>query len=451
MTEFSPNGPPGPMPTMQHRSRRGGELLESFEVNIRTTTPVFGGGAVAKQLDSIDIFRVPSIRGNLRMWWRALLKDTELLDTPRRLYELEAQLWGRAADDHGGRSQVEIRIERPKQSGVDDSAVGLATPEGYVLFPSRIPRNNEKGLPRYRPGLSARLIISGPRQAIPALKSAVRAWLLFGGYGSRTRRGLGSLSIDPGSDAGSAGGWLPSVQDPTKLRHALTDLFDGDDILAPLNPGWAPQFPSLRGAFLFVGNFQTSGEVAWKQAVAWLRDFRQGVGFARAGGAGTGRPGRSFWPEADKLRHVFATHSPKHAPRYDGIPVWPRAQFGLPLLGQFHSNDPGEPPRFEITWQDRGGTVHERMASLLTVKAMPVVDGFFPCALWLSRRIPAANVIVRRQGSKVPVTGSAAVFHATLSAADQTVASNLVAPWDGKATVRNAFLLSIPGGKRVAP
>ena len=74
MTEFSPNGPPGPMPTMQHRSRRGGELLESFEVNIRTTTPVFGGGAVAKQLDSIDIFRVPSIRGNLRMWWRALLK-----------------------------------------------------------------------------------------------------------------------------------------------------------------------------------------------------------------------------------------------------------------------------------------------------------------------------------------------------------------------------------------
>lgn len=68
-------------------------------------------------------------------------------------------------------------------------------------------------------------------------------------------------------------------------------------------------------------------------AVFWLRQFRQAEKYARDPGTAPTRPGRSRWPEPDKLRRIFRTHSAAHRPRYHDTLIWPRAQFGLPIVG----------------------------------------------------------------------------------------------------------------------
>lgn len=40
--------------------------------SLRLETPMYGGGAVAGEADPERPVRVPSVRGNLRFWWRML-------------------------------------------------------------------------------------------------------------------------------------------------------------------------------------------------------------------------------------------------------------------------------------------------------------------------------------------------------------------------------------------
>lgn len=421
-------------------------------MRLRSITPIFGGGTRSREIDQIDRFRVPSIRGQLRLWWRALLRDPALLNDPARLYAEESRLWGRAADAFGGRSQVEIRIEDTGASRPDDSPIVMTSATGYALFPARIEGERNKAIPRYRPGVTGKLIVSAPPAEIPALRNAIRAWLAFGGYGSRTRRGVGSLTVED-----DAGEWLADAGNPTArlsrgtLRQAFTTLF-GHDIFAPIagiSP--APGFPLLADAALLVGAGADSADRAWSDSLQWLRDFRQEPGFARDSGAG-GKPGRSRWPEADKLRRL-SSYSTGHAPRYDAVMAWPRAAFGLPIVGKF--KDYGEPPPFQITWQQPDGALRDRMASPLIVKALPVVGGCFPCTLWLTRSDPPGEIVVVHPGSnpRAGMAQSAAAIGRPLSAADQVTIAGFKGFWNGTDAVSDAFqqFAMARGARRVAP
>jgi CRISPR-associated protein Cmr1 len=233
------------------------------------------------------------------------------------------------------------------------------------------------------------------------------------------------------------------------MRRKLTAAF-GADIFEPLASAATSSFPVLAGSILVIGTFADSGTDAWSRAIGWLRDFRQGDEIARDKGTAPNRPGRSRWPEADKLRRLFGAHSRTHTPRYDAAPVWPRAGFGLPILGQFSSaSGTGDPPPFELTWQDASGKLQDRMASPLILKALPVVGGFFPCALWLTRGHPRGQVVVVRQGNREggAVAGSAANFGAGLSNSDRQLAQELGAPWDGSPGIRNPFLSAVLNGR----
>src|SRR5205823_4289309 len=96
-------------------------------------------------------------------------------------------------------------------------------------------------------------------------------------------------------------------------------------------------------------------------------------------------PGRSRWPEADKLRHL--TKKFGHKARYlKGEPIWPRAGFGLPVGMRFRDAD--EPPNVQLNWIDNENKVQERLASPLILKPLATRDGFLPCALWLHRAYP---------------------------------------------------------------
>jgi CRISPR-associated protein Cmr1 len=194
--------PPGPkkMPGAIRRSRRGEPARESFSVEIETVTPILGGAPETRTIDTIDIIRAPTIRGHLRFWWRALQRDPELLADRAKFATAEAAIWGKAHDrDNGGRSPVEITVEvRQPVPRRDPSDIDYRTPGAYALWPAM--RIREKGkeqdpAPRYPAGVRFRLSLSAPETSIHELQNVVRAWLLFGGYGSRTRRGLGSLKL----------------------------------------------------------------------------------------------------------------------------------------------------------------------------------------------------------------------------------------------------------------
>ncbi len=406
-----------------HPRDGGTELIESKDicVTLRVVTPILGGAPHLREIDDVDGVRVPTIRGHLRFWWRAL--HGHRFATARDLYAAEAALWGRATghettDGGSARSSVEVRVsvrfESLAQATEDTSELRPGSPHFYALWPTRATGGGSPAS-RRSPGITFELRLRTPADREADVRASVCAWVLFGGYGSRTRRGVGSLSVANGE----ASKWLPQHA----TAQAINELFGRDIFQAAVEP--SSSLPLLAGAALYVGKrAQSDAEAAWTEALEWLREFRQGpksgaANSAREPGSDSSRPGISNWPEADKVRQLSQPSRGltwAHPPHHNATPAWPRAGFGLPIIGQFQKKDrkkqfwsdngKTEPEAFELTWMDGSGT-RDRLASPLIVKSLPLADGkFVPCALWFHRAYPNGKVVLkdreRRERSAVP-------------------------------------------------
>ncbi|HEX9640391.1 MAG TPA: type III-B CRISPR module RAMP protein Cmr1 [Candidatus Krumholzibacteria bacterium] len=417
------------LPTAKQRAVRGGPELCGIRVRLEVVTPILGGSHQTRAIDNVDIIRAPSVRGHLRFWWRALYASQ--YSSTEELYQRESALWGRAATDDGGRSAVEIRVDVEHVGGTDNSDINLQqTPGAYSLWPARA---EKRPAPRRMPGTQFQLTLKVAATAEAEVKNALRVWILFGGYGGRTRRGLGSLKV-----LEEATGWLPS----TGTREALTSLFGRDIFAAPMKTPC--DVPWFGGAAIHIGTKGPYAQRAWTTALDWLKEFRQGttnhqqLGRAREPGTGKAQPNRpsiSNWPEADKIRRIKDKTS-AHAPRHNSAAAWPRAAFGLPIIGQFHIKGRNnerydEPGAFELRWR-AGNVEHDRLASPLIVKALPLADGTFaPCALWLNRAHPAGGEVVLRNANN-----SQAPFDRLVADGDTACFSALA----NKTSLRQAFL-----------
>lgn len=426
------------LPPAKPRSTRGGPELAELSVHIKVVTPILGGGVLTRSLDDVDVIRVPSVRGHLRFWWRALY--AQMFANAEELHRRESALWGRAAKDDGGRSAVEVRVVVTKVGVVDDRPIQLVpgndqTPGAYALWPARgVPNQDKPTASRRQSDTRFQLTLKVAVNDKAEVENAVRAWLLFGGYGGRTRRGLGSLQVTK-----DASMWLPS----SATRAALEGLFGSDIFASPLvavgDVSW------IGGGSFHVGSAVPDAQTAWTTALDWLKDFRQGTTGSAAGRArepGTGktqshRPSISNWPEADKIRHIHRK-TRSHTPNHNAAAAWPRAGFGLPIHGQFQTTDRNnnrhaydEPAGFELRWRAHGVT-HDRLASPLIVKALPLANGtFVPCALWLNRAYPANSEVFLRG-----VDNSQAPFARLVAPGDTARFSALA----GKSSLRAAFL-----------
>lgn len=148
-------------------------------------------------------------------------------------------------------------------------------------------------------------------------------------------------------------------------------------------------------------------------------------------------------------------HPPRHTSPGNS---WPRAGFGLPIIGQFQRKsrkkgpdggalrweqlDPSmmEPPDFELRWKDHRSE-HDRLASPLIVKALPLAGRWFvPCALWLNRTMPqGAKVGLAR---KVPGTSKMRIDPRSEAPFTTLVAHGDVARFgslNGATSLRDAF------------
>lgn len=167
-------------------------------------TPMFLGGADPRQVDS-KIFRNASLKGALRFWWRALnwgrmLKEASQNKTKalKKLHEEEGRLFGKASDGKDSQqSQVHLssRLHNAKLGSVGNpslDSLGYLLGQGLYSFKEKNTRNYlsdgqlELTL-TFKPGIQD--------SDIASVKQAAIALGIFGGLGSRSRKGIGSLSI----------------------------------------------------------------------------------------------------------------------------------------------------------------------------------------------------------------------------------------------------------------
>ncbi len=371
---------------------------------LRTITPIYGGGARLHTPEGCNPIRAVSIAAQIRSWWRMLVAPG--LDSDE-LRARESELFGSvhdARDGRAARSQVDVWVLNVAGTDRDDSSVDRKW--AYALWPAEVRGEDEAGRKtstwhqRWKPGLTFELHVRAPVAQLAEVERAVRAWVLFGGYGARTRRGCGALTA-PGA------AWLPKSAAFEDLESALA-----------LEPGAlrveveARDIPALQRCRLAWAQ-QADAPQAWTTALGWLRDFRQGSGSDdwHARQFGIGKPGRSRWPEPDKLRRLGKLRDDKTI-RHDATAAWPRASLGLPIVFSAIANSPS------LVWRDggAGGTTHERLASPLIVKPLPLAGGGFAAlALWLHRAEPAGQVVLRDGG------GGAAPFGRLLGETDSAL------------------------------
>ena len=304
-------------------------LISDLDANVATV--LCGGGAEAGRNDPFDPFRIPSIRGHLRFWWRAT-RGGACADAVE-LRKVEAQIWG----DTERASPVKFRILNAKP-GVEKRAA-QPRPDGrgwddeqprYVLFPAQ---ENRREMGYIYAGGSFHLEVRAPESLIADVESALWAWFAFGGIGGRTRRGCGSLYCKTYAHT-----WKPE---------------------SVLGDGQARDWPVLRGGAVVMGSKKSPWANCWQECIDMLQTFRQDRPRPRA---------RSKWPEPDEIRRIRQTHASNHAPVNPGS-GFPRASLGLPII--FHFKTPGDPEQNTLNVVD-ADEMELRMASPVIVKPFAV-------------------------------------------------------------------------------
>ncbi|WP_158100401.1 type III-B CRISPR module RAMP protein Cmr1 [Streptomyces thermovulgaris] len=198
---------------------------------LQTTTPVFNGHD-----DEGAGIRVPSLRGGMRYWFRALA-GTVVGDDLRLLAALEHEVFGGT----GHQSPVVLRIPDPPRTADRAEARFLGVKGGehiqyllgqglYERTPSKRPAH--EGLTRSFVAAETDFHLDlrftpGTSEAAASLALA-SLWLLctYGGIGARVRKGFGGLRI-----TGVSGGTLPGDWTPDDLLTPGLAYYEGLDRL----------------------------------------------------------------------------------------------------------------------------------------------------------------------------------------------------------------------------
>ncbi len=309
---------------------RAGYITQEREYEL--ITPLFGGGVEPGMSDPVTTIRATEIRGHLRFWWRAT-RGGQFDGDLQEMKKAEDRLWGAASSGNDTLpSQVNIQVvptnrgrkfiarnNRGEEVGVFD----INSPFGYVAFPLRDRRQH------VIEGVKFKLNIRYPSASRTDIEAALWAWETFGGIGGRTRRGFGAiklLSID--------GRLQPLPNANAKQVHQLITQKFATHLAAGKLP---PDLPCISkdSRDLVVTELHGIAIDAWKYLIKRLREFRQ----KRNQGNQQNRPGRSQWPEPDAIRRITRRASARHRQPLSRLDVFPRAEFGLPIVFKFKDDN----------------------------------------------------------------------------------------------------------------
>lgn len=371
--------------------------LRDEERVYRFVTPVFGGGVRIKDHhkphDERTPIRVPSVRGQLRFWWRAV--NPRGCRDVRELREAEARVFGSAAGGETAAGTLDVSVMRqpsdPRDKAVLEDGNSFRCMPGleglaYGAFPLRDTdrqRNVHGKLHEYAGDWALRLRYGAA--IAEDVAAALWAWAHFGGLGGRTRRGFGAIrQVSPGLPA-IADGWARWVKTPA-------------EVAVP----W-PHLARERAGVTAEGNQRASGPEAHEALLRLMRDLRQGpLGRNPRSSRAANRPGRSYWPEPDVIRAEARITAGPHGTPISGVPKLPRAMFGMPIITHF-KEERGEPhePRDSTMVPKVGNSAKTRWASPLLLRPLCLGERHFvPFALRLRQTEPDTIVLQGIQGAR---------------------------------------------------
>jgi len=212
-------------------------------------TNTFCAGADQRQAE----IRIPSIRGQVRWWFRALGGSPEE----------EREIFGGVHGDKPTASKVRFRLAHPVVSrcakNLKDFGYSIEHPQAYLLWPLRPTAQDDRKRGVLPPNTRFDLMVqhSGlSKESHGRFESALFAWMMLGSLGTRSRRGYGS--VWPAKDS-----QFPFCLDSReKVTRAL------DNILG--------KFPQACLLAITLGQARLRAEDALNQMGKWLKEFRAG-------------------------------------------------------------------------------------------------------------------------------------------------------------------------------
>ncbi|MCY3819222.1 MAG: type III-B CRISPR module RAMP protein Cmr1 [Gammaproteobacteria bacterium] len=194
-------------------------MPSEIDATYRVVTPLFCAGADPTRPE----IRLPSFKGVLRFWWRALAWSRCRGDLGR-IFEEEAALFGSAG---AGRSRVTMRLGLP-DGRKSAPGKGLTEPGvrylGYGLTEGAPGRERAYLTPPLTFTVHLRTRCLHERQ-LQCLRRAMIAMGVFGGLGARSRNGFGSLVLES-LRCDDEETWV-APETPHDLGNKIVDLHAG--------------------------------------------------------------------------------------------------------------------------------------------------------------------------------------------------------------------------------
>ncbi|MCY1120055.1 type III-B CRISPR module RAMP protein Cmr1 [Bacillus safensis] len=320
-------------------------------LTIHLVTPMFGGGPQSNSIDQDRPIRESAIRGHLRFWWRAT--RGAVCKNANELSKREAEIFGHTEQA----SQIQVLTHYEKDEVKRNSKVFFK--KKNHPFPRYVLSNMKDETPylmKAQFSLNIRLSKKTTQYELikKEVEAALWAWINFGGLGSRTRRGCGSLYCKQFSPY--------NKRTKSQLEKWFEQKLLEYDIQLPAS---SREWPTLSREFK-VQAFPSSMISSWQSVIQTYETFRRRSNPDK-------KRGRSCWPEADTIRLLTGkAKSGHHIPYPKEKPfkyqAFPRAQFGLPIQFRFAPKDSGKDPD-PVTLLPKG---KDRLASPLILKPLAI-------------------------------------------------------------------------------
>jgi hypothetical protein len=201
-----------------------------------------------------------------------------------------------------------------------------------------------------------------------SVTQALSAWLHIGGIGARTNRGLGKLElVSQSADAEDLLWCSPYLELPENPNN---------NGCQPSNLPWQRENPDHR-TWLFPKWKHSDATVALKRLLLQYQTYRQ----ARKSPV-TGRPHRSFWPDADSIRKLSNNkghHPIQHSAVLNGASPFSKLFFGAPVIIDFGPRqvENGDPEFSTLNFMIQSGGIikpAERFSSPIVFSVVKVQE-----------------------------------------------------------------------------
>ncbi len=336
-------------------------MHEELRPEVTTLTPTYMGGP-----NQEPEIRVPSIKGLLRFWYRAIDPDYR---------SKEGMVFGDAGNSGVSSFKMQIHkpaeyrkchIGQPQQGSSSEACIAknLNSPGiDYLTFPFRMRGAGRDAIaPNQRivfRHLFSKTTTSSPRW--PVVKRAlIIAWwglAVFGGFGARSRRGFGSFMITDISPSWNLSKLLSVVKEKKSVQSWWQGLLSSYDKIKS-----------------YVGTFQTNDHLVLSPGTRILLLGRHGRGFGQ-------------WEFAldyfgEKLKDFRSGHSIERK-----IKPEEKAAFGLPIVGS----------RLSVKGKDT-----ERSASPILARVVRIGGEYYVLVLLTKSPVlpPGEKVIIEKPGRR---------------------------------------------------